>query len=164
MRHIEAETGMEVVIVRPPLVYGPGVKANFEAMMRWVARGIPLPFGSIHNSRSIVSLDNLVDFLVTCLKHPRAAGETYLVSDGEDLSTTELLRRTSHAMGKKAVLLPFPVFALDLGAALLGKRALALRLLSSLQVDIDKNRCQLDWVPPLTIDQGLMKAVEARKR
>ena len=90
---------MEVVIVRPPLVYGPGVKANFAVMMCWVARGIPLPLGALHNSRSIVALDNLVDLLVTCIQHPAAAGQTFLVSDGEDVSTTELLRRTAQAMG-----------------------------------------------------------------
>ena len=112
LREIELQTGMEVVIVRPPLVYGPGVKANFAAMMRWVARGVPLPLGAIHNARSMVSLDNLVDLLVTCLKHPAAAGQTFLVSDGEDVSTTDLLRRTAQAMGKKALLLPVPALVL----------------------------------------------------
>ncbi|MBM4127955.1 MAG: SDR family oxidoreductase [Nitrospira sp.] len=133
LREIEAQTGMEVVIVRPPLVYGPGVKANFAAMMRWVARGIPLPLGAIHNARSMVALDNLVDLLVACLKHPAAAGQTFLVSDGQDVSTTELLRRTAQAMGKKALLLPVPASMLELGATLLGKRAVAQRLCGSLQ-------------------------------
>lgn len=160
LRDIEAQTGMEVVIVRPPLVYGPGVKANFASMMRWVARGTPLPLGAIHNARSMVALDNLVDLLVICLNHPAAAGQTFLVSDGEDASTTELLRRTARAMGKKAFLLPVPVFALELAAALLGKRIVAERLCGSLQVDIDKTRRMLGWTPPLTLDQGLKKAVE----
>ena len=163
LREIEAQTSMEVVIVRPPLVYGPGVKANFAAMMRWVARGIPLPLGAIHNARSMVALDNLVDLLETCLKHPAAAGQTFLVSDGKDVSTTELLRRTAQAMGKKAFLLPVPASVLEWGATLLGKRAVAQRLCGSLQVDIDKTRHLLGWNPPLTLDQGLKKAVESMK-
>jgi len=164
LRELEANTGMEVVIVRPPLVYGPGVKANFASMMRWVARGVPLPLGSIHNARSMVALDNLVDLLVICLKHPAAAGQTFLVSDGEDLSTTELLRRTARAMGKQALLLPVPASLLETGAAMLGKRGVAQRLCGSLQVDIDKTRRLLGWNPPLTLDQGLKKAVEGMNR
>jgi UDP-glucose 4-epimerase len=163
LREIEAQMGMEVVIVRPPLAYGPGVKANFASMMRWVARGVPLPLGAIHNARSMVALDNLVDLLVTCLKHPAAAGQTFLVSDGEDVSTTKLLRRTAQAMGKRALLLPVPAFLLESGAALLGKRAVAQRLCGSLQVDIEKTRRLLGWNPPLTLDQGLKKAVEGMK-
>jgi UDP-glucose 4-epimerase len=160
LRDIETQMGIEVVIVRPPLVYGPGVKANFAAMMRWVSLGIPLPLGAIHNARSIVALGNLVDLLVTCLQHPAAAGQTFLVSDGEDVSTSELLRRTTHAMGKRAFLLPVPAFVLESGAALLGKRAVAQRLCGSLQVDIDKTRRLLGWTPPLTLNEGLKKAVE----
>lgn len=163
LRELEAKTGMEVVIVRPPLVYGPGVKANFASMMRWVARGVPLPLGAIHNARSMVTLDNLVDLLVTCLKHPAAAGQTFLVSDGEDVSTSELLRRTAQAMGKKALLFPVPAFVLDLSASLLGKRAVAQRLCGSLQVDIEKTHRLLGWFPPLSLDQGLKKAVEGMK-
>lgn len=163
LREIEAQTGMGVVIVRPPLVYGPGVKANFASMMRWVSRGFPLPLGAIHNARSMVALDNLVDLLVTCLKHPAAAGQTFLVSDGQDVSTTELLRRTAQAMGKKAFLLPLPASVLEWGAAMLGKRDVAQRLCGSLQVDITKTRRLLGWNPPLTLDQGLKKAVEGMK-
>ena len=163
LREISAQTGMEVVIVRPPLVYGPGVKANFASMMLWVARGVPLPLGSIRNSRSMVALDNLVDLLVTCLKHPAAAGQTFLVSDGEDVSTTQLLRRTAQAMGKPSRLLPVPVDLLQWGAALAGKRDVAQRLCGSLQVDISKTRQLLGWSPPLTLDQGLKKAVEGLK-
>lgn len=163
LREIEAQTGMEVVIVRPPLVYGPGVKANFAAMMHWVARGIPLPLGDIHNARSMVALDNLLDLLVTCLEHPAAGGHTFLVSDAEDVSTTELLRRTANAMGKKAFLLPVPAWMLEWGAAMLGKRAVAQRLCGSLQVDISKTRRVLGWTPPLTLDQGLKRAVEGMK-
>jgi UDP-glucose 4-epimerase len=164
LREIEAQTGMAVVIVRPPLVYGPGVKANFAAMMHWVARGIPLPLGAIHNARSMVALGNLVDLLATCLKHPAAVGQTFMVSDGEDVSTTELLHRTARAMGKKASLLPVPAFLLEWGAALLGKRAVAQRLCGSLQVDIEKTRRVLGWNPPMTLDQGLKVAVEVLKR
>lgn len=160
LREIEAETGMEVVIVRPPLVYGHGVKANFASMLHWVKRGIPLPLGAIHNVRSMVALDNLVDLLVTCVKHPAAAGQTFLVSDGEDVSTTELLRRAAQAMGKKARLLPVPAFVLEAGATLVGKRAVAQRLCGSLQVDMAKTQTLLGWNPPLTLDEGLKKAVE----
>ena len=163
LREIEAQMGMEVVIVRPPLVYGPGVKANFATMMRWVARGVPLPLGAIRNARSMVALDNLEDLLVTCLKHPAAAGQTFLVSDGEDVSTTELLRRTAQAMNKKAFLLPVPQSMLELGATLFGKRAVAQRLCGSLLVDITKTRSLLSWTPPLTLDLGLKKAVEGMK-
>jgi nucleoside-diphosphate-sugar epimerase len=163
LRELEAKTGMEVVIVRPPLVYGPGVKANFASMMRWVAWGVPLPFGAILNVRSMVALDNLVDFLVTCLKHPAATRQTFLVSDGEDVSTTQLLRRTAQAMGKEAFLLPIPISVLESGAALLGKREVAQRLCGSLQVDITKTRRLLAWSPPLTLEQGLKKAVEGLK-
>lgn len=160
LRRIETQTGMEVVIVRPPLVYGLGVKANFASMMHWVARGIPLPLGSIHNVRSMVALDNLVDLLITCVQHPAAGGQTFLVSDGEDVSTTELLRRTAQAMEQKVFLLPVPAFLMKWGAALLGKRALAQRLCSSLQLDIAKTRQLLGWTPPVSVDEGLRRAVE----
>ncbi len=163
LRDLEAQTGMEVVIVRPPLVYGPGVKANFAAMIDWIDRGIPLPLGAIHNARSLVALDNLVDLLMTCIQHPTAAGQTFLVSDGEDVSTTELLRRTANALGKKVFLLPVPTSALEAVAAVLGKSAVAHRLCGSLQVDIDKTRRLLGWTPPLSLDQGLMKVVEGMK-
>lgn len=164
LREIESQTGMTVVIVRSPLVYGPGVKANFAAMMRWVARGIPLPLGAIHNVRSMVALDNLVDLLIICLKHSAAAGQTFLVSDGEDVSITELLRRTAKAMDKKAFLLPVPASILELGATILGKRAVAQRLCGSLQVDITKTHSLLGWTPLLTLDQGLKKTVEGIKQ
>ncbi|SEA14343.1 UDP-glucose 4-epimerase family protein [Acidovorax soli] len=160
LREIASQTGMEVVIIRPPLVYGPGVKANFAAMMRWLKRGVPLPLGAIHNQRSLVALDNLVDLILTCLTHPAAANQTFLVSDGEDVSTTELLRRMGRAMGKPARLLPVPASWLQVAAALVGKRDVAQRLCDSLQVDIEKTRQLLGWSPPLTLDQGLKKAAE----
>ena len=160
LRELSAQTGMEVVIIRPPLVYGPGVKANFAAMMRWLQRGVPLPLGAIHNQRSLVALDNLVDLIVTCITHPAAANQTFLVSDGEDVSTTELLRRMGQAMGKPARLLPVPASWLKLAATLVGKREVAQRLCGSLQVDIEKTRQLLGWSPPFSLDQGLKKAAE----
>lgn len=160
LRGIAAETGMEVVIIRPPLVYGPGVKANFQAMMRWLARGVPLPLGAINNRRSMVALDNLVDLIVTCIDHPAAANQTFLVSDGEDLSATQLLQRLGRALGKPARLIPVPAMLLKVGAALVGKPAIAQRLCGSLQVDISKTQQLLGWTPPLSVDEGLKKAAE----
>ena len=129
LRALARETGMEVVIIRPPLVYGPGVKANFLAMMRWLKRGIPLPLAAVTgNRRSLVALDNLVDLIVTCLDHPAAANQTFLVSDGESLSTAALLRRMGEALGRPARLIPVPVRLLKLGATLLGKPGMAQRL------------------------------------
>lgn len=155
LRVIAQETGMEVVIIRPTLVYGPGVKANFLNMMRWLHRGIPLPFGAIHNRRSLVSLDNLVDLIVTCIDHPAAANETFLVSDGEDLSTTELLHRMGAALGVPARLLPVPAWLLVAGATVLGRKSLSQRLCGSLQVDITKTRELLKWEPPVSVAQAL---------
>jgi nucleoside-diphosphate-sugar epimerase len=161
LREIAAQTGMEVVIIRPPLVYGAGVKANFKVMMRWLAHGVPLPLGGITgNRRSLVALDNLVDLIVTCISHPAAANQTFMVSDGEDLSTADLLRRIGHALGKPARLLPVPPSLLMHCAALFGKSEFAQRLCDSLQVDISKNRQLLGWNPPLSVDQGLKKAAE----
>jgi nucleoside-diphosphate-sugar epimerase len=160
LREVAAQTGMEVVIVRPPLVYGPGVKANFRAMMRWLARGMPLPLGAIDNKRSLVALDNLIDLILTCLVHPAAANQTFLVSDGEDLSTTSLLKRMGVALGKPARLIPVPPTALKLGATLFGKPAIAQRLCGSLQVDISKTRHLLDWTPPLSVDEGLRQVAK----
>lgn len=158
LRHIAPETGMEVVIIRPPLVYGPGVKANFQVLMRAVARGIPVPLGAIHNRRSLVALDTLVDFIVTCIEHPAAANETFLVSDGDDLSTTDLISRLARAMGRPARLIPVPKSVLMAGATLLGKRDVAQRLLGSLQVDISKAQQVLGWTPPISVDEGLRRA------
>lgn len=155
LRELAARTGMEVVIVRPVLVYGPGVKANFLNMMRWLDKGVPLPLGAINNRRSLVALENLVDLLVTCLAHPGAANQTLLVSDAQDLSTTELLKRVGKALGKPARLLPVPMWLLSTLAALLGKRAFSQRLCGSLQVDIEQTCTLLDWRPPVSVDQAL---------
>lgn len=162
LRQIAGATRMEVVIIRPPLVYGPRVRANFEALMHAVARGIPLPLGGLHNRRSLVALDNLIDFILTCVDHSAAANETFLVSDGEDLSTTDLILRLARAMGRPARLVSVPPTVLMTAATLVGKRAVARRLLSSLQVDITKARKRLAWLPPVSVDEGLRRAVTAR--
>ena len=162
LRQMAVDTGMEVVIIRPPLVYGPGVKANFAALMRAVQRGWPLPLGAVRNQRSLVALNNLVDFIVTCIIHPQAANQTFLVSDGQDLSTTELVRGMARAAGVPARLLPVPVWALQAGATLLGKGDAVQRLCGNLQVDISKARSLLGWVPPVSVDEGLQRAVGER--
>lgn len=159
LRQIAANTGMEVVIVRPPLVYGPGVKANFLTLMRLLQRGIPLPLGAVtRNRRSFVALDNLVDLLTTCIEHPGAVNKTLLVSDGEDLSTTDLLMRLGHAMGKPARLIPIPPAVLRLGATAVGKINVAQRLLGNLQVDITQTRESLGWTPPISVEEGFRRA------
>lgn len=161
---LAAETVMEVVVVRPPLVYGPGVKGNFASMIKLVGRGLPLPLGAIHNKRSLVGIGNLVDLIIRCLNHPAAANQVFLVSDGQDLSTTELLRGVAEAMGKPARLVPVPAGMLQLGATLLGKKAMAQRLLGSLQVDISKTREMLDWTPPYPVEEGLKYCFESSNR
>ncbi len=161
LRKIASETGMEVVIIRPPLVYGPGVKANFLSMMRWLDKGVPLPLGAIKNRRSLVALDNLVDLIVTCIDHPAAANQIFLASDGEDLSTTELLERLAMVMGKPARLIPVSGRVLEFGAALLGKGNIARRIFGSLQIDISKTGDLLGWQPPVTVDEALGKTAES---
>jgi nucleoside-diphosphate-sugar epimerase len=160
LRQLASETGMAVVIIRPPLIYGPGVKANFLSMMRWLAKGVPLPLGAIHNKRSLLALDNLVDLILTCIHHPAAANETFLASDGEDLSTTELLQRMAAALGKKAWLIPVPSLFLEWGASLFGKQAIAQRLCGSLQIDMSKTRDLLDWKPPVRVDEALRRTAQ----
>jgi len=157
LHEIASETGMEVVIIRPPLVYGSGVKGNFASMIKLVEKGFPLPLGSIHNKRSLVALDNLVDLIITCIDHPAAANQVFLAGDGQDVSTTELLRGVGRAMGKRARLIPVPAGMLMFGAGLLGKKAVAQRLLGSLQVDISKARNLLGWEPPLSVEVGLRR-------
>lgn len=154
---LATEVGLEIVIIRPVLVYGPGVKANFKSMMNWLNKGVPLPLGAIRNKRSLVAIDNLVDLIVTCLDHPKAANQTFLVSDGEDLSTSELLRRMGHALGKPARLLPIPSWFLTLAAKSIGKSSISQRLCGSLQVDISKAKRVLGWTPPITVNEALKK-------
>ncbi len=161
LREIAKDTGMDVVIIRPPLVYGPGVKANFASMMRWLSRGIPLPLAAVtQNRRSLVALDNLVDLIVTCLNHPAAANQIFLVSDGEDLSTAQLLKRMSAAMGQPARLFYVPSALLKLGVAVLNKPGIYQRLCGTLQLDMAKTHQLLDWTPPLSVDEGLRLAAE----
>ena len=161
LRQIAATTCMEVVIIRPPLVYGPGVKANFQSMMRWLAHGVPLPLAAVtENRRSLVALDNLVDFIVICLKHPAAANQIFVVSDGEDLSTAELLKRMGAAMGRPARLFYIPSALLKLGTIVLNTPGIYQRLCGSLQLDIAKNRHLLGWSPPVSVNEGLRRVAK----
>ena len=157
LSEVSRETGMEVVIIRPPLVYGRGVKGNFATMARLVRGGFPLPLGSVCNRRTLVSLENLVDFTLLCITHPAAANEVFLVGDGQDLSTTGLLRAIGKAMGKPARLIPVPSRLIMLAASVLGKKNAAQRVLGSLQSDISKARQVLGWEPPLSVEEGLRR-------
>ena len=157
---IARQTGLEIVVVRPPLVYGPGVKANFASLMRALQRRLPLPFGSIDNRRSLVARDNLVDLLLLCSRHPAAAGQVFLVSDGEDLSTAQLCRGLSRALGVRPRLLPVPAALLRLLGVLSGRRQQVQRLLGFLQVDITATRSRLGWIPPVSVEQGLREAAK----
>jgi nucleoside-diphosphate-sugar epimerase len=159
LQQVAAETGMEVVIIRPPLVYGPGVKANFAALMHAVVRGWPLPFGAIRNARSFVGLDNLVDFIYCCMTHPAAANQTFLVSDGQDVSSAQLVRELAAAAGVKPNLWSVPQWVLELGASMVGKRNAVQRVCGSLQVDISKAQTLLGWTPPVSMQEGLTKAM-----
>ena len=156
-------SGMALTVLRPPLVYGPGAPGNFGVLVRAIARGLPLPLGSLtSNRRSFVAIDNLVDLIVTCLTHPAAANQAFLVSDGEDISTVDLLRRLGSMMGKSARLMPVPVSWLAFVAKLLGKREMFQSLCGSLQVDISKTCTVLNWKPPVSVDEGLRRAVQQR--
>lgn len=160
LSQIAEETGLEVVIVRPPLVYGPEVKGNFAQMLRVLDKGIPLPLASVRNLRSLVYVENLADALIACASHPAAAGQTYLVSDGEDISTSGLLNFLAESIGRPARLFPCPPGLLQVLANWVGKGAQAERLLGSLQVDSAKIRRDLNWVPPYTLQQGLQATAE----
>ncbi len=155
LAQLSQETGLEYVIIRPPLVYGPGVKANFQRLMGMVRRGLPLPLGAVDNRRSLVSLDNLTSLIQRCLDHPAAANQVFLISDDRDLSTAELLRQIAAAMQRTVRLLPFPPGLLSLAARLLGREDLARRLLGNLQVDISKTKNLLGWQPVATLEEGL---------
>jgi nucleoside-diphosphate-sugar epimerase len=162
LRGIARSTGMEVVIIRPTLVYGKNAPGNFGKLTRLVACGMPLPLASIPNRRSLVGIDNLVDFIITCLEHPAAANETFLISDGEDLSTPDLIQRMARAMNRPAHLLPVPKSMLMAAATMLGKHDMAQRLCSSLRVDTWKARTLLAWNPPVSVDEGLRRAVTVK--
>lgn len=160
LHEIASATGMELVIVRPPLVYGPGVKANFESMIRWLRRGVPLPFASVtENRRSLVSVANLVDLILICLKHPAAANQTFLVSDGDDLSTAQLLNHVAEAMGRPARLFAVPPALLKLFLTLLNRPHIYCRLCGSLQLDITRTRALLNWTPPVSVSEGVRATV-----
>lgn len=152
-----ARSGLPVVILRPPLLYGPQVKANMQRLLSWIERGFPLPLASVRNSRSLLYVGNLADAICTCLEHPGAAGQTFLLSDGEDLSTPGLIRCLARALGKRAGLFPMPPRALLWGARLAGRSSEAERLLGSLRVNSSKIRDLLGWKPPFTVDAGLLE-------
>jgi nucleoside-diphosphate-sugar epimerase len=161
---ISQETGLEIVVVRPPLVYGSGVKGNFAQMLAVIAKHIPLPLAAVDNRRSLIYVKNLVDALIACATHPVAAGQTYLVCDGEDISTPDLLRQLGDAMGCPAHILPLPLSWLRMLGKLSGKSDQVERLLGSLQVDSGKIRRDLNWVPPYTLQQGLQATAELHRR
>ncbi len=154
------ETGMEVVIIRPPLIYGPGVKANFLNMMIWLHKNLPLPLGNVKNKRSFVFVHNLVDLIIKVIIHPRAAGQIFLVSDDQDVSTTTLLKSISMFLGKNSKLLSVPIFALRLLFFLTGNEKLSQRLLSSLSLDITKTKNLLGWSPPYRFEEGIKSTTE----
>ena len=161
LRALSKKTGMEIVIIRPPLVYGPGVKANFLSMMIWLQRGIPLPLGGVtKNRRSLLFIDNLVDIVMISINHPAAANQTFLVSDDEDLSTAELLDRMAWALGRSSKLISVRAPFINIVAKLLGRSDIAQRLCCSLQVDIKKTKDLLNWSPPMTINEGLRQTAE----
>jgi UDP-glucose 4-epimerase len=157
LEQIAANTGMEVVIIRPPLVYGPNAPGNFGKLAKLAQKNLPLPLGAIHNKRSLVALDNLVDLIVTCIDHPKAANQTFLVSDDQDISTTELLKLMTRAAGKKPWLLPVPMSWLKLAGKLTGKQAVIDRLCGNLQVDISHTKETLGWKPPVTVEEGIAR-------
>ncbi len=155
---------MEVVIIRPPLIYGPTVKANFASMIKWINKGIRLPLGPVKNQRSLVALDNLVSFIIHCIEHPQASNEVFLISDGEDVSTTVLLKKVAKAFGKQERLVSVPVIWMSFAARLIGKGDMTNRLFGSLQVDSSKARNLLGWKPVTTMDEQLKKTADAYLR
>lgn len=159
LRSVAEETGMEVVIIRPPLVYGPGVKANFAAMLRLTSKNLPLPFGAIHNKRSLVALDNLVDLILVCIEHPAAANQTFLVSDDHDISTTELLSMMVRAYGKTPLFIPVPVSLFIAVGKLTGKQNIVNRLCGDLQVDINHTKQVLGWTPQVSVEDGIRRCI-----
>ena len=158
---LSKEIDLEVVIIRPPLVYGPGVKANFLSMMRLIDKGIPLPFGAIKNQRSLVYLDNLSNLILTCCEHPLAPGYTFLASDDHDVSTTQLMRTIALSMGKSSRLIPIPMSWIQAGSSVLKKKHIAQRVCGNLQVDIGLTKEILGWKPPVSFEQGIKRTVEA---
>lgn len=164
LRHIERETGMEVVIVRPPLVYGPGVKGNFLKLMQTIDQHRPSPLGAIKNKRSLMYVGNLVDFVMTCAVHPKAAGRTFLASDGFDVSTPELVRYIARALGRPALLLPFPVSWMQALGAIFGQQAAVQRLVSSYTVDTELTQQVLGWQAPYSLPDGIQATADGYQR
>ncbi len=160
---ISEQSGLQVAVIRPPLVYGPGVGANFLRLMRWIESGMPLPLASVSNLRSLVSVDNLVDLVAVCLTHPDAAGETFLASDGHDLSTPDLVAALGHAMGVHPRLWPAPVGLMRLAGRLTGRAGTVERLVQSLQVDIGHTCQHLGWTPPVSVEEGLARTVAGKR-
>ena len=160
LKDVAQQTGMEVTIIRPPLIYGPGVKGNFAALIELVRRGIPLPLADVtDNRRSMVALDNLVDLILLCVDHPQAANQIFLVSDGYDLSTSDLLKKIGYAMGRQVRLFWISYRVINFMAIIFGKKTFSQRLLGTLQVDIQKTTELLDWKPQVSVDDGLRRAV-----
>jgi nucleoside-diphosphate-sugar epimerase len=159
LRQLANKTGMEIVILRPPLIYGPGVKANFLSMLRWLDKGIPLPLGAINNQRSLVAIENLLDLIITCITCPAAANRTFLASDGEDISTTQLLLYLAKALNKKCWIIPVPHWVLRLVLIVFGQKHIAQRLCDSLQIDIKYTCDVLNWTPPVTMKTALKRTV-----
>lgn len=157
LRELATNSGMELVIIRPPLVYGTGVKGNFSSLLAIAKKNLPLPLGAIHNQRSMVALDNLVDLIITCVTHPHAANQTFLVSDDQDISTTQLLEIMTRAAGKSPRLLPVPMSWLRLAGKLTGKQAVIERLCGNLQVDISHTKVTLGWQPPISVEEGIRR-------
>ncbi len=160
LRQFGDTSGMDVVIVRPPLVYGPGVKANFAALMRLVARGVPLPLGAVKNRRSYLAVDNLADAIRAILMHATPINDTFTITDGVDLSTAELVGQLAAAMGRRVVLIPVPPAMLLAAATMIGRRAWASRLLGSLSFESGRAHRVLGWTPPISITTGLQRAVD----
>lgn len=162
LREIGSRTGMEITIIRPVLVYGPGVRANFQNMMRWIDRRVPLPLGAVRNNlRSLVSLGNLSDLIVHCIWHPAAAGNVFFAADGEDVSTADLILKVGSALGRPPRLIAIPPLILQVGASLIGRTAVVQRLCGSLQVDISDNLRLLQWRPPISMDDALIETASA---
>jgi nucleoside-diphosphate-sugar epimerase len=164
LQALAARTGLEMVVIRPPLVYGPDAPGNFDRLAAIVRSGIPLPLASVRNLRSLVAVSNLVNFIENCMTHPAAAQQTFLVSDGQDMSTTDLIRRMGMAMHRPARLLPMPLPLLRWGATCVGKQSMLQQLTSTLRADIHKARALLGWTPPLTVDAALAKALSPQPR
>lgn len=162
LKQIAANTGMDVVIIRPPLVYGAKAPGNFGKLAKLAQKSLPLPFGAIHNKRSLVALDNLVDLIVTCIEHPNSANQTFLVSDDQDVSTTELLKLMTLAAGKSSRLIPVPVGWLRLAAKLTGTQAVIDRLCGNLQIDIQHTKDTLGWKPPISVEEGIARCFTAK--